>query len=275
MLCSRFLQPASRHAETGTGSARVARARLRRHARAYRAALRCRPAPFALHHAGGDACYHRRTIGYAFYTIPKGFFPIEDTGFIVGATEAAAGHLLRRHGREAASRSTASFATDPAVRSPTTWRSASAAPASGSTAATLSSSSSRAIERPPIGEVIQQLRRAVAAVHRHQRLLAAGAEPQYRRRARARASTSTPCRPAIWTSCSASRRGRRRDPQSCPACRTSSSTCRSATRRRSSTSIGRKPATLGLTLEQIRTTLTTPSARDRSRRSTPPATTIR
>src|SRR5207248_2191675 len=27
--------------------------------------------------------------GYLFYVIPKGFFPIEDTGFIVGGTETA------------------------------------------------------------------------------------------------------------------------------------------------------------------------------------------
>src|SRR5260370_34454457 len=27
--------------------------------------------------------------GYLFYTIPKGFFPIEDTGYIIGGTETA------------------------------------------------------------------------------------------------------------------------------------------------------------------------------------------
>jgi HAE1 family hydrophobic/amphiphilic exporter-1 len=86
MLCSRFLQPASQHADTGMFARGLERG--------FSAML------FAYEWSLGWVLRHARftlgvtllTIGltgYEFYSIKKGFFPIEDTGFIVGGTETA------------------------------------------------------------------------------------------------------------------------------------------------------------------------------------------
>jgi HAE1 family hydrophobic/amphiphilic exporter-1 len=86
MLCSRFLRPATAHADTGM----FARALERGFAALlgfYERSLR-----WVLRHSRPTVAVTLLTIGltgYLFYVIPKGFFPIEDTGFIVGGTETA------------------------------------------------------------------------------------------------------------------------------------------------------------------------------------------
>ena len=37
-----------------------------------------------------------------YIVVPKGFFPVQDTGVILGISEAAADDLVRRHGAAAA-----------------------------------------------------------------------------------------------------------------------------------------------------------------------------
>ena len=86
MLCSRFLQPARQHADTGM----LARG-LERGFGAMLWAYEC-SLGWVLRHSRFTLGVTLLTIGltgYAFYSIKKGFFPIEDTGFIVGGTETA------------------------------------------------------------------------------------------------------------------------------------------------------------------------------------------
>ena len=54
---------------------------------------------------------------YLFYDIPKGFFPIQDTGVIQGITEAAPVRFVLGNVTPAASRLAASLLKDPAVES--------------------------------------------------------------------------------------------------------------------------------------------------------------
>jgi HAE1 family hydrophobic/amphiphilic exporter-1 len=85
MLCSRFIRPHDRSEEGWLG--RVLERGFAVMLRGYELSL-------------GWVLRHPRTMnvvtvltialtGYLFYAIPKGFFPIEDTGFIIGGTEAA------------------------------------------------------------------------------------------------------------------------------------------------------------------------------------------
>jgi HAE1 family hydrophobic/amphiphilic exporter-1 len=85
MLCSRFIRPHDRSEEGTLG--RVLERGFAVMLRGYELSL-------------GWVLRHPRTMnvvtvltialtGYLFYAIPKGFFPIEDTGFIIGGTEAA------------------------------------------------------------------------------------------------------------------------------------------------------------------------------------------
>jgi HAE1 family hydrophobic/amphiphilic exporter-1 len=85
MLCSRFIRPHDRSEEGILG--RVLERGFAIMLRGYQLSL-------------GWVLRHPRTMnvvtvltialtGYLFYAIPKGFFPIEDTGFIIGGTEAA------------------------------------------------------------------------------------------------------------------------------------------------------------------------------------------
>jgi hydrophobic/amphiphilic exporter-1 (mainly G- bacteria), HAE1 family len=86
MLCSRFLRPASSHAETGMF------ARALEHGFAAMLWAYERSLGWVLRHSRFTIGVTLLTIaltGYAFYSIKKGFFPIEDTGFIVGGTETA------------------------------------------------------------------------------------------------------------------------------------------------------------------------------------------
>ena len=52
-----------------------------------------------------------------FVTIPKGFFPTQDTGIIIGITEGGAGHLVRADGRRCSEQLNDIVAHDPAVAS--------------------------------------------------------------------------------------------------------------------------------------------------------------
>jgi HAE1 family hydrophobic/amphiphilic exporter-1 len=86
MLCSRFLRPHARHQEEGT-IARVLERGFAAMLAGYELSLR-----WVLRHAHlivGVTVLTIGLTGYLFYTIPKGFFPIEDTGFIIGGTETA------------------------------------------------------------------------------------------------------------------------------------------------------------------------------------------
>ncbi len=85
MLCSRFLRPYARHEEGAI--ARVLERSFAAMLRSYELSL-----GWVLRHAYLTVGVTVLTIvltGYLFYTIPKGFFPIEDTGYIIGGTETA------------------------------------------------------------------------------------------------------------------------------------------------------------------------------------------
>src|SRR5438128_112591 len=86
MLCSRFLRPAASHAESGPMT-RILEQAFTAMLRAYEWSLER-----VLRHPRLTIAVTLLTIaltGYLFYAIPKGFFPIEDNGFIIGGTEAA------------------------------------------------------------------------------------------------------------------------------------------------------------------------------------------
>ena len=52
---------------------------------------------------------------WLFITIPKGFFPTEDTGFLMASTEARRGYIVRADGRAISSRSLKVIAKNPYV----------------------------------------------------------------------------------------------------------------------------------------------------------------
>jgi hydrophobic/amphiphilic exporter-1 (mainly G- bacteria), HAE1 family len=84
MLCSRFLRPANSHAESGA-IARVLERAFSTMLRGYERSL-----GMVLRHPQLTIGLTVLTIGltgYLFYVIPKGFFPIEDTGFIIGGAD--------------------------------------------------------------------------------------------------------------------------------------------------------------------------------------------
>jgi len=86
MLCSRFLHPPAPDAETG--------AAVRLLERGYQAMLRAYEWSLEpiLRHPRFTLSFTVLTIaltGYLFYVIPKGLFPIEDTGYVNAATEAS------------------------------------------------------------------------------------------------------------------------------------------------------------------------------------------
>jgi HAE1 family hydrophobic/amphiphilic exporter-1 len=100
--------------------------------------------------------------GYLFYTVPKGFFPIEDTGFIIGGTEAAedisfGGMLEKQMKLEAVMRASPwvvayNFEVSIGGSRP------------GINSGDLYVELKPRGERPPIGEVIQELRRQAGAI---------------------------------------------------------------------------------------------------------------
>jgi HAE1 family hydrophobic/amphiphilic exporter-1 len=86
MLCSRFLRPPRRHGDEGL-LARTLERGFAAMLRGYEISL-----AWVLRHSRFTVVATLLTIGltgYLFYVIPKGFFPIEDTGYIIGGTETA------------------------------------------------------------------------------------------------------------------------------------------------------------------------------------------
>jgi hydrophobic/amphiphilic exporter-1 (mainly G- bacteria), HAE1 family len=159
MLCSRFLQPASQHADTGMlarGLDRGFSGMLWAYERSLGWVLR--HSRFTL----GVTLLTIALTGYAFYTIKKGFFPIEDTGFIVGGTETAEdtsyGGMVEKQ-----------IQVDRIIRANPYVVAYNMEVGIGGSRFGINSGDlyielKPRDQRPPIGEVIQQLRREVGAV---------------------------------------------------------------------------------------------------------------
>ena len=159
MLCSRFLQGASQHADTGM-FARALERGFSGMLFAYEWSL-----GWVLRHARFTLGVTLLTIGltgYEFYTIKKGFFPIEDTGFIVGGTETAEdtsyGGMVDKQ-----------LEVDRIIRANPYVVAYNMEVGIGGSRFGINSGDlyvelKPRSERPPIAEVIQQLRREVAAV---------------------------------------------------------------------------------------------------------------
>ena len=90
--------------------------RLRRGARAPIAGRCAACCAGAGDHAGRHARCRSSPRGYLFVVVPKGFFPIEDTGLHLRHHRGGAGHLVRGDGRRAASASPRSSSADPERR---------------------------------------------------------------------------------------------------------------------------------------------------------------
>jgi HAE1 family hydrophobic/amphiphilic exporter-1 len=159
MLCSRFLRPPADRREEGA----IARALERGFAamlRAYQSSL-----GWVLRHSRLTVGVTAVTIaltGYLFYTIPKGFFPIEDTGFIIGGTESAEdtsflGMLDKQMKLDAVLRGSPHVV---AYNLEVSLGGSRAGINSGDLYIQLKPRG----ERPPIGEVIQELRRQTGAI---------------------------------------------------------------------------------------------------------------
>jgi HAE1 family hydrophobic/amphiphilic exporter-1 len=159
MLCSRFLRPQAHHAE----SSAVARSLERGFAtmlRGYEVSL-----GWVLRHPSLTIGVTLLTIaltGYLFYAIPKGFFPIEDTGFIIGGTETAedtsyAGMLEKQLKLEAV------FRANPYVTAYNLEVSLGGS-RFGINSGDLYVQLKPRNQRPPITEVIQDLRRQAGAI---------------------------------------------------------------------------------------------------------------
>jgi len=159
MLCSRFLRETPAHAETGW----FARALERGFAGmlwAYERSL-----GWVLHYPRLTLAVTLLTIGltgYEFYSIKKGFFPIEDTGFIVGGSETAEdtsyGGMVEKQ-----------LQVDRIIRANPYVVAYNMEVGIGGSRFGINSGDlyvelKPRDQRPPIGEVIQQLRREVGAV---------------------------------------------------------------------------------------------------------------
>jgi HAE1 family hydrophobic/amphiphilic exporter-1 len=159
MLCSRFLSPPASHAEEGVF--------MRALERGFAAMLRAyeRSLAWVLRHSRLTIGVTLLTIaltGYQFYAIPKGFFPTEDNGFIVGGTETAEdtsyGGMVEKQ-----------LKVDAVIRANPYVVSYNMEVGVGGTRMGINSGDlyiqlKPRDQRPPIIEVIQQLRREVAAV---------------------------------------------------------------------------------------------------------------
>jgi HAE1 family hydrophobic/amphiphilic exporter-1 len=159
MLCSRFLSPPAAHAEAGA----LTRALERGFAamlRVYERSLR-----WVLRHSRLTIGVTLSTIaltGLLFYVVHKGFFPIEDTGFIVGGSETAEdtsyGGMVEKQ-----------IKVDAVIRANPYVVAYNMEVGVGGNRMGINSGDlyiqlKPRDQRPPIGEVIQQLRREVAAV---------------------------------------------------------------------------------------------------------------
>ena len=159
MLCSRFLRPATAHADAGMLGRTLERG--------FAALLGGyeRSLGWVLRHSRltvGATLLTIALTGYLFYVIPKGFFPIEDTGFIVGGTETAedtsyGGMVDKQIQVDAIIRSNpyvVAYNMEVGI----------GGSRFGINAGDLYIELKPRNQRPPIAEVIQELRRQVAAV---------------------------------------------------------------------------------------------------------------
>jgi hydrophobic/amphiphilic exporter-1 (mainly G- bacteria), HAE1 family len=159
MLCSRFLRPRLHDAPDGP-IARVLERGFAAMLRGYEISL-----GWVLRHQRLTTIVTLMTIGitgYLFYAIPKGFFPIEDTGYIIGGTETAedtsfAGMLEKQMKLEAVLRASPHVVSYNLEVSLGGSR-------FGINSGDLYIQIKPRGERPPIGEVIQQLRREAGTI---------------------------------------------------------------------------------------------------------------
>ena len=159
MLCSRFLRLPAAHAQEGMLGRALERG--------FSAMLRVyeRSLQWVLRHSGLTIGVTLATIaltGVLFYVVHKGFFPIEDTGFIVGGTETAEdtsyGGMVEKQ-----------IKVDAVIRANPYVVAYNMEVGVGGSRMGINSGDlyiqlKPRDQRPPIGEVIQQLRRQVAAV---------------------------------------------------------------------------------------------------------------
>ena len=210
--------------------------------------------------------------GCLFYSIHKGFFPIEDTGFIVGGTETAEdtsyGGMVEKQ-----------MKVDAVMRANPYVVSYNMEVGLGGSRFGINSGDlyiqlKPRNQRPPIGEVIQQLRRQVGAVTginvflNPVQNLKIGARPskslyQYTLQA---GNLDELFRFAPLVDA---------EIRKLPGCRTYPRICRSRARRPSSTSTSRRRRRSASPPSRFAPPSTTRSDRDRWRRSIPPATTMR
>jgi len=159
MLCSRFLRPPARHAESGV-AARSLEGGFAAMLRGYELSL-----GWVLRHPHltiGVTLVTIALTGYLFYAIPKGFFPIEDTGYIIGGTENAedtsyAGILEKQLKLDEV------FRSSPYVTAYNLEVSLGGS-RFGINSGDLYVQLKPRDQRPPIAEVIQELRRQVSAI---------------------------------------------------------------------------------------------------------------
>jgi HAE1 family hydrophobic/amphiphilic exporter-1 len=158
MLCSRFIRAHDRSEEGPLG--RVLERGFAIMLRGYELSL-----GWVLRHPrimNGVTVLTIALTGYLFYAIPKGFFPIEDTGFIIGGTEAAedisfTAMLEKQMKLEAvmkASPHVVSYNFEVSI----------GGSRPGINSSDLYIELKPRGERPPIGEVIQELRRQAGAI---------------------------------------------------------------------------------------------------------------
>jgi HAE1 family hydrophobic/amphiphilic exporter-1 len=159
MLCSRFLRPPASHAEEGVFTRALERG--------FSAMLRVyeRSLGWVLRHSRLTIGVTLSTIaltGVLFYVVHKGFFPIEDTGFIVGGTETAEdtsyGGMVEKQ-----------LKVDAVIRANPYVVAYNMEVGVGGSRMGINSGDlyiqlKPRNQRPPIGQVIQQLRREVASV---------------------------------------------------------------------------------------------------------------
>jgi HAE1 family hydrophobic/amphiphilic exporter-1 len=159
MLCSRFMSPPAAHAEEGVFM-RVLERGFAAMLRAYERSL-----GWVLRHSRLTIGVTLSTIaltGVLFYVVHKGFFPIEDTGFIVGGTETAedtsyTGMVEKQLKVDAVIRANpyvVAYNMEVGV----------GGSRMGINSGDLYIQLKPRDQRPPIGQVIQQLRREVASV---------------------------------------------------------------------------------------------------------------
>jgi HAE1 family hydrophobic/amphiphilic exporter-1 len=159
MLCSRFLRPPASRSESGVLTRSLERG--------FAAMLRTYEWSLApvLRHPRLTIAVTVLTValtGYLFYVIPKGFFPIEDTGFIIGGTEGAedasfAGMIEKQLKVDAILQANPYVSSYNSEVGPGGTR-------FGVNSGHLYIQLKPRKQRPPVTEVIQELRRQLAAV---------------------------------------------------------------------------------------------------------------